>query len=216
MPENSEPGPGTVATPATNRVGGKSVLKIVLEVVLIGFGVFLGLMGDQWREQAQHRESAQASLRYFKTEIEANRKALAAVTEYHAKTAQGLQDFFKSDVPKTSANFKVDVHGIGPVFFERTAWDLALATQALSYLDSDLAFALSRVYTLQNGYAAQQQAIVQSTMYGRSWNQDFEGYFRSVLGYFNDLNYLDPTLMRAYDEVLPKLDRALGSAAASP
>src|SRR4029453_9920755 len=97
MPENSEPGPGTVATPATNRVGGKSVLKIVLEVVLIGFGVFLGLMGDQWREQAQHRESPQASLRYFKTEIEANRKALAAVTEYHAKTAQGLQDFFKSD-----------------------------------------------------------------------------------------------------------------------
>ena len=55
--------------------------------------------------------------------------------------------------------------------------------------------------------------IVQSTMYGRSWNQDFEGYWRSVLWYFNDLNYLDPILLRAYDEVLPQLDRALGTAA---
>ena len=59
-------------------------------------------------------------------------------------------------------------------------------------------------------YAAQQAAIVQSTIYGRSWTQDFEGYWRSVLAYYGNLAYLEPTLMRAYDEVLPQIDPALG------
>jgi hypothetical protein len=36
------------------------------------------------------------------------------------------------------------------------------------------------------------------------------------LGYFSDLSYLDPALMRAYDEVLPRLDLALGSATGQP
>jgi hypothetical protein len=41
---------------ATRR--SSSLLKIGLEVLLISAGVFLGLMGEQWREHARHRELA--------------------------------------------------------------------------------------------------------------------------------------------------------------
>ena len=37
--------------------------KIGLEVVLITAGVFLGLLGEGWRENAEHRGLADASLR---------------------------------------------------------------------------------------------------------------------------------------------------------
>jgi hypothetical protein len=191
-------------------VRGKSFMRIALEVLLIGTGVFLGLMGDEWRERAQHRDVAEASLRRFRTEIAANRKALAAVTDYHATTRKRLEAFFASSQPKTAAHFDVPFQGLGPVFFEQTAWDLALATQSLAYIDRDLAFALSRVYTAQRAYGMQQGAIVQSTIYGRSWSQDFEGYWRSVLAYYGDLAVLDPMLLAAYDDVLPQIDRALG------
>ncbi len=160
------------------------------------------------------RELAQASLRRFRTEIMANRSALSAVTDYHATTRKKLVAYFASNKPKTAATFDVPVHGLGPVFFEQTAWDLALATQSLAYIDPDLAFALSRSYTIQRGYAAQQAAIVQSTIYGRSWHQDFEGYWRSILAYYGDLSVFDPTLLRAYDDVLPQIDRALGESPA--
>jgi hypothetical protein len=215
MPENSEPlEPTPQAKSHPKRLEGKSLFKILLEVVLISLGVFLGLMGDQYLERAEHREAAEASLRRFRTEIIANRQALDAVREYHATTARGLQEFFQSDKPKTPDNFRVMFHGIGPVHFEHTAWDLAITTQSLTYLDQDLAYALSRTYTLQQGYLNQQTAIVQSTIYGRSWTQDFEGYWRSLMGYFADLTILDPGLMKAYDDVLPRLNRALGSAPA--
>ena len=73
-----------------------------------------------------------------------------------------------------------------------------------------LAFRLSRVYTVQQEYAGLQRAIVQSTIYGRSWTQDFEGVFRSILNYMGDVSYFDPALLKAYDEVIPEIDRALG------
>jgi hypothetical protein len=199
------------ATPAAPRVPReRSLLRIALEVLLIATGVFLALLGEAWRESAQHRELAETSLRRFRAEIAANRQALAAVADYHAATRQKLEAFLASDRPKTAANFDVPFQGLGPVFFEQTAWDLALATQSLAHIEPELAFALSRAYTVQRGYAAQQSAIVQSTIYGRSWNQDFEGYWRSVLAYYGDLAVLDPTLLRAYDEVVPRIERALG------
>jgi hypothetical protein len=204
-------GPGV----ATSGPRTRSLLKIVAEVLLISIGVFLALMGEQWRENARHRQLANASLQRFRAEIQANRNAVAAVKGYHDTTRRKLEAYFASGGPKTAETFDVQFQGLGPVFFEQTAWDLALATQSLAYIEPDLAFALSRAYTVQRGHAAQQGSIVQSTIYGRSWNQDFEGYWRSVLAYYGDLSFLDPMLLRAYDEVLPMIDRALGVSVAS-
>ena len=207
--DDHEGGAAPITAAAAGLLQRKWLVKIVLEVALIGTGVFLGLMGERWREHAQHRELAQMSLRRFRTEILSNRKALGAVTDYHATMRKNLERYLASAGPKTAKTFDVQFHGLGPVFFEQTAWDLALATQSLAYIDPDVAFALSRAYTVQRAYAAQQAAIVQSTIYGRSWDQDFAGYWRSVLAYYGDLSFLDPQLLQAYDDVLPQIDKAL-------
>jgi hypothetical protein len=202
-----------VPAPAPISHRRKSFVTIGLEVVLISAGVFLGLMGEQWRERTEHRELAAESLRRFRTEITMNRDALVSQKDYHATLKRELTTLFASDAPRATARNGETVNmtmGVGPVFFEQAAWDLALATQALAYIDADLAFRLSRVYTVQQEYAGLQRAIVQSTIYGRSWTQDFEGVFRSILNYMGDVSYFDPELLKAYDEVIPEIDRALG------
>lgn len=139
-----------------------------------------------------------------------NRKAVAAVTDYHANLKRDLDAYFKLE-PRTPDMLKIGMtRGVAPVFFEQAAWDLALATQSLAHIDSELAFALSRVYTIQQTYAGTQNAIVTSTIYGRSMTQDFDGYWRSIDNYLGDVSYFDPAILNAYDEVLPQIDRALG------
>ena len=64
---------------------GRSTLMVLLEVLLISAGVFLGLAGEQYRETARHREIAQEALQRFRTEIIANRQAVAAVKDYHVQ-----------------------------------------------------------------------------------------------------------------------------------
>ncbi len=219
LEDREDEAPQAAVAPARSRRGrGRSVGRFLLEVVLIGTGVFLGLMGEQWREHARHRKLAEASLERFRAEILGNREALAAVTGYHATVKSELAAYFASERSKTAKPF--DVHlskGLGPVFFERTAWDLALATQSLAYVEPAVAFAVSHAYTVQQDYGRLQLAILQSTVYGRSPSQDFDGYWRSILAYYGDISIFDPTLMRAYDEALTQIDRTLrGSRAKAP
>jgi hypothetical protein len=211
--EEEEPTAAAARGPISQSHRSRSFVRIGLEVVLISAGVFLGLMGEQWRERSEHRELAEASLRRFRTEITTNRNVLASRKDYHATLKQELATYFDSDEPRTPARFGQTVHmtsGISPVFFEQAAWDLAIATQALAYIDADLAFALSRVYTTQQAYAELQRAIVQSTIYGQSWTQDLDGVMRSILNYMGDVSYFDPVLLKGYNEVLQQIERALG------
>jgi len=139
-----------VHVPKLGEHAGKSVWHIVLEVVLISAGVFLGLMGEQWRENRHHRELAEQALQRFRTEITSNQKAVGAVKDYHLERLSELRAYFDAPPEKRK---DVSLHltkSANPAFVDRTAWDLALATQSLSYLDSDLAFTLSAIYNLQS------------------------------------------------------------------
>jgi hypothetical protein len=187
---------------------GKPFAMILLEVVLISGGVFLGLLGEQWRERASEREVATTSLRRLRTEITANREALAKMAPYHGQVRDGLRAYFKA--PDNGKTFAVKMEmGIGPVFFQRTAWDMTQATGALAHIEPELAFALSAAYGTQQDYTALQAAVLQGTIYGRSWRQDFDGYWQSISNFLGDASFFDPALLKAYDHVLPMIDTAL-------
>jgi uncharacterized protein YjeT (DUF2065 family) len=202
--EHDEPAEG----PAARRLAAPSLLKIALEVVLIGTGVFLGLAGEQWRESARHRDLAEASLRRFRTEIHRNQTAVGAVKDYHATTRKDIDAYLATAL---AARHRDDlrINGIKPVFFEHSAWDLAMATQSLNYLDSQLAFAIARVYNRQQAYAELTHDIMQ-TMYLRPPNEDLDPFLRSLSVYYGDVVLMEPELVRMYDDLLPQIDRALG------
>jgi hypothetical protein len=211
--DDEKPGAGsstgsaaTDGSPDKGTHGSKWLLKIALEVALISVGVFLALMGDQWRESAHTRELAEASLRGFRAEIVANQKAVAAVKDYHVVLLASLRTYLAAD-PKARKLEGVRIQGLQPVFFERTAWDLALATQSLAHIDSQLAFALSRTYGLQRTYAELTGSIMQA-IYLRPMTENFEG----LAAYYGDLVLWEPELLRMYEALLPQIDRALGDA----
>lgn len=195
----------------------RGLLKIGLDVLLIAAGVFLGLMGEQWREHAHERQLATESLRRFRAELQANREAVMTVREYHVKTKADLERYF--ELPRAQRKTgDVQVRGLQPVFFERTAWDLAIATQSLAYVDPQIAFALSRIYTLQHDYADQTRSVMQA-MYVRTPTEDVDLFLGTVNVYYGDIVLWEPALLRMYDELLPQLDRVLGTPpanAASP
>jgi len=167
---------------------GKSFLKIALEVLLIGTGVFLGLMGEQWRESRHHRELAESALHRFRTEIEANRKAVAD--------------------PKDRTTNSIHMRGVRPAFIEQTAWELAVATQALTYMDQELAFALSRMHLYEQVYLQLTQGMLQA-MYLRPPDENPVAFFTMLDVYFADTTGGEPKLIDMYDDAVKQIDRAL-------
>jgi hypothetical protein len=204
-PRSESPGVVSQHHPPSSR--SRSVLKIAIEVLLISTGVFLGLMGEQWRGRSEHREMAQEALRRFRTEIAANRAAIEAVRPYHVTVSGALQRYFAA-TPQARKTLDIQVKGIQPVFFARTAWDLALATQSLSYVDPELAFELSDIYTLQEQYSNQTRDVMLA-MYLQPPSLSVESFFGALKEYYGDVVLWEPRLVDKYDVLTPKIERAL-------
>jgi hypothetical protein len=206
-PSLEEPRPSPL--PGSASPHRRPLLRMVAEIALIASGVFLGLLADQWRERQQHREAALASLRRFRAEIVENRRAVAAVRDYHTVTLASVRSYLGKD-HKTRNVADVKINGLHWVSFEHTAWDLALATQALTYIDSDLAYSLSRAYGVQQSYGDLTSGMTQA-MYMLQPQENFDAFAQAIETYFGDVTYLEPRLLTMYDELLPRIDRALGA-----
>ena len=194
------------ATPRWRR--GHSLIWMGIEVVLISMSVFLGLAGQQWLEDRQHREQGQDALRRFRTEITANRAEITRKSDYHLKLNEALTAYFKADA-KTRQSIDPGQYftdGLQPLFFQRTAWDLALATQSLTYIDSDLAFGISGVYQFQDLVMELGRGVTQA-MYSRGANS--EGFTTALKDYYSDMSDMEPGLLKAYDAVLPLIEAEL-------
>ena len=192
------------------HTSGKSILHIALEVILITTGVFLGLMGEQWRERSHQRELAEQALRRFRTEIVENRKAVEAVKDYHVKLQKQLQTEYEKPPAKRSGDH-IEFHGIRPANFDHAAWDLALGAQSLAYIDSDLGLELSNIYNLQGRIAEMTRGVVESMyLVPPIDDRNTTTFMGAVMIYYGDMIVFEPRLLTMYDELLPKIDRALG------
>jgi hypothetical protein len=181
---------------------------MVLQVMLIGVGVFLGLAGEEWREERENRRLAADTLRRFRTELEANRESVMRVKDYHAERLVELKTYFSAPVEARDASV-VRFAGLRVPFFERTAYDLALATGSLAYIDPELAFHLSRTYNYQN-MANKLGRGVMDSMYTRP-PSDGDPTLLAVLNlYYGDLGGLEPGLIDAYNTLIPAIEAELG------
>jgi len=191
---------------------GKSIVSLFFEVVLIAVGVFLALWANNWHENQEHRSQARAALRNFAGEMEANRQAIQSNRRYHETLARELHDFLASKEAPTDERFSKSVHfeGMRPETFEHTAWDLALATQALSYLPPDLAFDISKVYTQQNAFQKLEDSFLASafTPAGLS-NENVKGLATAMETYLIDVNLQELPLVSRYEKIIPEAKRAI-------
>ncbi len=190
----------------------RSFLNLFFEVALIALGVFIALWANNWHENHEHRAQGQAALRNFAGEMEANRQATQRYRQYHETLARELHEFLASKEPPSDDRFNQSIHfeGMRPVIFEHTAWDLALATQALSYLKPDLAFDISKVYTQQSAFQKLEDSFLSAALTPASLSSDnLQGRAAAMEFYLIDVNQLEPAMVTRYEKIIPEVKRAL-------
>jgi hypothetical protein len=91
-----------------------------------------------------------------------------------------------------------------------TAWDLAMATQALSLLDQTLAFELSDVYTRQQAVARFTDQYLASLFNTNILaQQDVAPGVLAMENYFRETARDEQLLLAQYDSLVPRIDAAL-------
>jgi hypothetical protein len=190
----------------------RSLVNLLAEMALIAVGVFLGLLANNWHEEREHQTLADATLRNFAAEMRANQQSVEAHWQYHVTLAGDLEKFLKSKEPQTLDQLEKSAHfkGVEPVIFEHTAWDLALATQALSYLKPELAFDISKVYTQQNAFQTLENSFLASAFTPTTFaSENMKGLATAMENYLVDVNIQEPAILQLYGKVIPEVNSAL-------
>ena len=162
-------------------------------------------MGEQWRENVTHSRTGGGLATAFPRGDRREPHRGGSRQGLPRRIAEKPAAYLAAD-PKARQIDSVQIRGLQPVFFDQTAWDLALATQSLAHIDPQIAFGLSRIYGLQRTYGDLTGRIMQA-IYLRPVTENFDG----LVAYFGDLVLWEPKLLQMYDEVLPEIDRALGT-----
>ncbi len=210
VPAPSAVAPARTAAAAQTRRGSRrarTAVSMGMQVVLIALGVFLGLAGEELRENRENRRLAAEMLQRFRTELVTNRETVMSVKDYHVERLAELKTFLAAPVDARDASI-VNFAGIRPPILERTAWDLALATESLAFVDAELAFALSRTYYFQDLADRLGRSLVDA-MYARPPTETDTNFFSVLELYYSDLTDLEPGLVAAYDQLIPAIDNEL-------
>ena len=102
-------------------------------------------------------------------------------------------------------------NGLNPSSFRRSAWQLALGNQSLTYLDPALAFAIADVYETQDALQRYGEITLENVVNPAAMRQDDPRPLgMTIQAYVVDAaSYQEPQLLRAYDALLPRIDSAV-------
>jgi hypothetical protein len=192
----------------------KSVPMLLLEVVLITAGVFLGLLGEQWRENVENRRLATAALKQFRDEFMQNRGEVDRVHQRHVDQLKNLREYLRANgealvahtldrakpIPLPVPETVTDSAGV-----DFAAWDLALATQSLAHIDAQLVADMSSAYTMQRVYWTAHGSIQQAS-YAIS---DPVMYINGVTTWLGDAVLYERLMKERYDNLIPRLAKAI-------
>ena len=189
---------------------GHSIFKILLEVVLIGVGVFLGLAGEQWRENGRHREMAERTLRRFRAEIVKPQRRCRG--EGLPCLARGRFEEIlhyrsrQTETPTTLTSRKASAplicHTRRGIWRWRTSrWPTSNRISALHYPT------IEHTGTARRRPRAFRRRC--TSIHPANIPRGFS--IRSAVTN-GDANLIEPQLVKAFDAILPRIDNALGDA----
>ena len=174
---------------------------LLVEVLLIVVGVFLGLAANEWRGRAAERATLAQALRSIRQEIAENRDELRAKLPYYAEMRASLAKAAIAQGPGAPFD-KWDYEGytgFSVPLLRASSYENALATGAMARADYDLSDRLARTYMLQREYGDALDLYLAAFLNGRLDTLGDQGVF------FGAAHGIGSRLAAAYEEALAAL-----------
>jgi len=178
--------------------------------MLVVGSILLALALDEWNEDQDYQDLATLSLINFEREIQQNRLRLEDVTLYHAGLRDVLVNMDASGEAVPARTIRNILEGFQPTILVSTAWETAVATGALGYMDYDVVAGLSLTYNMQERLVTLNQSGLSDLLVGgfRSGDADLLVYMANR--YMRELTEAEQGLQGVYELVLGVIAETIG------
>ncbi len=195
---------------------------LLLEAFFVVLGVVLALAANEWREYRNHQRHAAQALSSIREELSVNRRAVESALRYHLHLSDTLRFFLpprEGAPPARVPDSRLFSRGfVDPATILSTAWEVANATDAVSYMEYDDLLLLSRTYADQRSYENQALQVGQ-LIYTRLFNEGHRGVYGNLANLQSILStfwYRECQLLEHYDATFTHLDGAAADSLAPP
>jgi len=138
----------------------EKIKSMIIEIASIVAGVLLALAANEWNENRVNKARANEALINITQEIQSNIKLLKFVNENNKK----ITDFILRENEPDSSSETPNENFIPALQIQDTAWKTLLSTGVSQYIDYDLLYQISSVYSLQDIYKSLSYQLVQNMM----------------------------------------------------
>jgi hypothetical protein len=186
------------------------ISRVLVESVLVVGSILLALALDEWNQDRDYQDLATLSLANFEREIQQNRLRLEDVTLFHA----GLRDVLANmdargeAIPVTTVRNMME--GFQPAILVSTAWETAVATGALGYMDYDVVSGLSLTYNMQERLVTLNRSGLNDILVGGLRSGETELLVYMANRYMRELTEAEQGLQGVYDLVLSLIAETIG------
>ena len=183
---------------------------MLVESVLVVGSILLALALDEWNENREFQDLAGRSLFNFEREIQQNRLRLEDVTLFHVGLRDVLANMDASGEPVPATTIRNIMEGFQPAILVSTAWETAVATGALGYMDYDVVSRLSLTYNLQERLVTLNQSGLSDLLVGGLRSGETELLVYTANRYMRELTNAEQRLQGVYDLVLSLVGETIG------
>jgi len=181
-----------------------------VESLLLVGSILLALAVDEWNEDQEFQELANRSLANFVREINQNRVRLEDVTLFHAGLRDVLANMNADNGAVPATRIRNIMEGFQPAILVNTAWETAVATGALGYMDYDVVAGLSLTYSLQERLVALNRSGLNDLLMAGFRNVDTDLLVYSANRYMRELTEAEQRLQGVYALVLDLIAETTG------
>ncbi len=186
------------------------ISRVLVESVLVVGSILLALALDEWNEGQDYQDLATLSLVNFEREIQQNRLRLEDVTPFHVGLRDVLANMDAGGAAVSTTTIRNILEGFQPALLVSTAWETAVATGALGYMDYDVVAGLSRTYNLQDRVTVQSRSGMNDLLMGGFRSGEADLLIYTANRYVRELTEAEQGLQVVYDLVLGLIAENIG------
>ena len=183
----------------------KTLGKIILDLIPVAIGVYVGLLVSNWNENKKANQITQNTIERIKREIKLNQKSILKAEKYHTMVRDTIMKIDLDQVPNTGTfSFW---RGFNMPRLYKSAFETVLQTGITNNINPDILEQLNKLYTYQDSYNDFSKTASQSI-----YNIDFskEDASKRMLVFMNmsmsDIYYFEEGLKVQFEKSLKIID----------
>lgn len=178
----------------------KLFYEIVVMVLPVMLGVYLGLLANDWNEERKENQKLENVLKSMEGEILHNQEVVEESLSYFRQLADSI--YYMKDKSVTPSSFSF-WQGLNPPLLKNASFQTAMLTGVLTNLDIETLEQLGTSYSLQEDLKEQTNTYVQSiTSKIGSSEFDNKKYLIILENYAHDQIYAEETLVKELEKTL--------------